>query len=73
MNYNQHKADETGLSYYQVTSGAWGCNLWAETDGDAAHIVYTTFPEKNGQFLIIKTITKPTKTKKKKNGGNNNG
>lgn len=66
QDYNQVKANATGKTYYQVTSGEWGCNLWATCDDEAAYIIFTMFPEKNGQFLTIKAITQPTKTE---NGG----
>ena len=70
--YNQVKADETGLSYYQATAGTWGCNLWAASMDDAASIIYQFYPEKSQVALTITAIVTPQPTKTK-NGGNNNG
>ena len=72
MNYNQSKADETGLSYYQVTSGRRGWNIWAKDEDDLTqYLLDNNFRDYCDIWpMTIKLITQPTKTK---NGGNNNG
>ena len=72
MNYNQSKADETGLSYYQVTSGRRGWNIWAKDEDDLTqYLLDNNFRGVCDIWpMTITLITQPTKTK---NGGNNNG
>ena len=70
--YNQQKADETGLSYYQVTSGRRGWNLWAKDKDEALQYLFDHYFTGTRDLwpMTITLITQPTKTE---NGGNNNG
>lgn len=58
-NYNQHKANLTGDTYYQVTCERFGCNLWAVDEENARHVVYRFKPDLLGKELTVKVIVKP--------------
>ena len=58
-NFNQHKANATGKTYYQVTCEAFGCNLWAVDEDNAKHVVYSFWPNLLGQELTVKVIVEP--------------
>ena len=58
-NYNQHKANLTGDTYYQVTCEAFGCNLWAVDEENAKHVVYSFWPDLLGKELTVKVIVEP--------------
>lgn len=69
MNYNQQKANETGLSYYQVTSGRRGWNLWAKDEDEALQYLLGHYFEGTQVLwpMTITLITQPTTKTQKEN------
>ena len=63
--YNQQKADETGLSYYQVSSGRKGWNIWAKNEDDALQYLLDHYYTGTRDIwpMTITLITKPTNEK----------
>lgn len=63
--YNQNKANQTGKTYYQATTGKWSCNLWASSTDEAAYTIYQFWPEKSQVALTITAIITPQPTNEK--------